>query len=236
MHRMDIQLIPSQERGCTRLPWLDSRHSFSFGHYYEPRRMGFGALRVINEDVVAPGKGFAPHSHANMEIVTIVLAGQLAHRDSLGNVASISAHEVQRMSAGSGIEHSEFNPSATEPVHFLQIWLHPLHADRTPEYEQRVFAPEAGEGQWRVVVSPDAEDGSLSIDQDARIFLAALASGASTNHALRGGRRAFLQLTHGRARVGDVLLNAGDGAAIQGDGDLIVHAETDTRAVLFDLA
>lgn len=233
---MDIQLIPSRERGCTRLPWLDSRHSFSFGHYYEPRRMGFGALRVINEDVVAPGKGFAPHPHANMEIVTIVLSGALAHRDSLGTVATIGAGEVQRMSAGSGIEHSEFNPSDADPVHLLQIWLHPLHANRTPGYEQRAFAPEAREGRWHVVVSPDGQDGSLGIDQDARIFLTKLCAGAELVHALPEGRRAFVQLTHGRARLGDATLQAGDGAAIRGGGDLVLQAESDTQAVLFDLA
>ena len=179
---MDIQRIPSRDRGCTRLPWLDSRHSFSFGHYYEPRRMGLGALRVINEDVVAPGKGFAPHSHANLEIVTIVLSGALAHRDSLGNVQTIGAHEVQRMSAGSGIEHSEFNPSATESVHFLQIWLHPLHANRTPGYEQRAFAPEAREGRWQRVISPQGEGESLGIDQDACISLTTLSAGTALAH------------------------------------------------------
>lgn len=236
MYRMDIRLIPSCERGCTRLPWLDSRHSFSFGHYYEPRRMGFGALRVINEDVVAPGKGFAPHSHANMEIVTIVLSGALAHRDSLGNIATIGTDEVQRMSAGSGIEHSEFNPSAAEPVHFLQIWLHPLHPDRTPGYAQRAFAPEAREGHWQLVVSPQGEGDSLGIDQDTRIFLTKLPAGTELTHVLCEGRRAFVQLTHGRARLGEVALQAGDGAAIQGGGELTLRAESDAQAVLFELA
>ena len=236
MYRMDIQLIPSKERGCTRLPWLDSRHSFSFGHYYEPRRMGFGALRVINEDVVAPGKGFAPHPHANMEIVTLVLAGQLAHRDTLGNLATIGAGEVQRMSAGSGIEHSEFNPSDADPVHLLQIWLHPLHADQTPGYAQRAFAPEACEGRWQQVVSPDGEGDSLSIDQDARIFLTRLSAGSDLTHVLSGQRRAFVQVIQGQAQLGEVSLHTGDGAAIQGDGVLMLHAESDTQAVLFDLA
>lgn len=233
---MDMHLIPSRERGCTRLAWLDSRHSFSFGHYYEPRRMGFGALRVINEDVVAPGKGFAPHPHANMEIVTIILSGALAHRDSLGNVETIGANEVQRMSAGSGIEHSEFNPSDTDPVHLLQIWLHPLHTNRTPGYEQRAFAPEAREGRWQPVVSPVGTDGSLGIDQDASIYLTTLPAGAELTHVLAEGRRAFVQLTHGLARLGEVTLQAGDGVAVQGAGDLLLHAQSDTQAVLFDLA
>ena len=233
---MDIQHLPSHERGCTRLPWLDSRHSFSFGHYYEPRRMGFGALRVINEDVVAPGAGFPPHAHANMEIVSIVLSGALAHRDSLGNVETLAAGEVQRMSAGTGIEHSEFNPSSAEPAHFLQIWLHPLHADRTPGYEQRAFSPQAREGRWQVVVSPQGEDGSLRIDQNVRIHLTRLAAGADLSHILPEGRRAFVQVTDGAARLGEVALHAGDGAAVTGAGTLNLHAESDTQAVLFELA
>lgn len=233
---MDIQRLPSRERGCTRLPWLDSRHSFSFGHYYEPRRMGFGALRVINEDVVAPGAGFPPHSHANMEIVSIVLSGALAHRDSLGNVETLAAGEVQRMSAGSGIEHSEFNPSTAEPVHFLQIWLPPLHVDRAPGYEQRAFAPEARDGRWLLAVSPDGDGGSLRIDQDARIYLTKLPAGAGLAHALPEGRRAFVQITRGQARLDGIALHAGDGATVHGGGDLVLSAETDAEAVLFELA
>lgn len=236
MRGMDIQHFPSRDRGCTRLPWLDSRHSFSFGHYYEPRRMGFGALRVINEDIVAPGGGFPPHSHANMEIVSIVLSGALAHRDSLGNVETIAAGEVQRMSAGTGIEHSEFNPSSSEAVHFLQVWLHPLHADRAPDYQQRQFSAEGREGRWQLAVSPDGEGDSLRIDQNARIHLTRLAAGSELTHALAEGRRAFLQLTSGAARLGELALQAGDGVAISAAGTLQLHADTDTEAVLFELS
>ncbi len=236
MFRMNLHLLPSRERGCTRLGWLDSRHSFSFGHYYDPRRMGFGALRVINEDTVAPGKGFSPHPHANMEIVSIVLAGALAHRDSMGHAEILRAGEVQRMSAGTGIEHSEFNASDAEPVHFLQIWLHPRQADRTPGYEQRAFPVEAQARRWLPVVTPDGADGSLSIDQDARILMTRLAPGTRVGHELSNGRRAYVQMLAGHARIGELELQAGDGVAGTDAGSLVLEATTDAAAILFDLA
>lgn len=236
MTAMNIQKINSSERGCTRLAWLDSRHSFSFGHYYDPRRMGFGALRVINEDIVAPGQGFSTHPHANMEIVSIVLAGALAHRDSMGHVETLRAGEVQRMSAGSGIEHSEYNPSPDEPVHFLQIWFHPQHRDRAPSYEQRAFADAQREQVWLPVVTPGGSDGSLAIDQDASIHLTRLAAGSELSRELVPSRRAWLQLTAGEALVEGIELAAGDGLAILDGGHLNLQARTDVAAVLFDLA
>ena len=233
---MNIQLLRSGERGRTRLPWLDSRHSFSFGHYYDPRRMGVGALRVINEDIVAPGQGFSTHPHANMEIVSIVLSGALAHRDSMGNVQTIHAGEVQRMSAGTGIEHSEFNPEGDEPTHLLQVWLHPLHRDQTPSYAQRAFATADQDQRWLPVVTGDAREGSLSIDQDARIHLTRLAAGSVLEWSLAADRRGYLQVISGTARWGDVALAAGDGLTVTAGGEFALHAHTDVAAVWFDLA
>ena len=232
---MNLLKFPSAERGCTRLSWLDSRHSFSFGHYYDPRCMGFGALRVINEDIVAPGQGFSTHPHANMEIVSIVLSGTLAHRDSMGHVQTLDAGEVQCMSAGSGIEHSEYNPSKDKPVHFLQIWLHPRQRDRVPAYGQKAFPLSEREQVWLPVVSAQGSGGSLSIDQDVTIYLTRLAAGTELAHELAPTRRAWLQLTEGQARVDGVDLAAGDGLAIQGGGRLRVQARSDLAAVLFDL-
>lgn len=233
---MDYRFFPSCERGRTRLPWLDSRHSFSFGHYYQPRRMGFGALRVLNEDIVAPGAGFPMHAHANMEIVSIVLSGTLAHRDSLGNVTTLAAGQVQRMHAGRGIEHSEFNASSTEAVHFLQLWLHPLHLDQPPDHAQQAFSPEACEGRWQLLVSPDGAEDSLRIDQNARIFQTRLQAGAELVHAVPEGGGLFLQMIEGRAQLGETVMQAGDGATMQGNGALTLRAETDTRALLIALA
>lgn len=231
-----MQLFPSCERGRTRLPWLDSRHSFSFGHYYEPRRMGFGALRVINEDIVAPEGGFSTHPHANMEIVSIVLSGALAHRDSMGNVQTIRAGEVQRMSAGTGIEHSEFNPSSSEPVHFLQVWLLPRHRDRPPSYDQRAFDEAGRRGRWQTLVTPDGRDGSLAIDQDASLHLATLQAGSTLVRPLDAGRRAFLQVVSGALDAGDQPLSAGDGLAITGGDELVLRAEVDSAVLLFGVA
>ncbi|MCB1568036.1 MAG: pirin family protein [Xanthomonadales bacterium] len=233
---MDIQIIRSGERGRTRLAWLDSRHSFSFGHYYDPKRMGHGALRVINEDVVAPAKGFSTHPHANMEIVSIVLSGALAHRDSMGNVQTIRAGEVQRMSAGTGIEHSEFNPSDEVPVHFLQVWLHPLHRDQSPSYQQRDFSSHDQEQGWLPVVTGSAQGLSLAIDQDAGIYLSRLPAGTMRRQQLETGRRGYLQITGGCVLLGENELNAGDGVAFTGRADFALQAITDAAAVWFDLA
>ena len=236
MAAMNMQIHRSNERGRTRLPWLDSCHSFSFGHYYDPKRMGFGALRVINEDIVAPGQGFSTHPHANMEIVSIVLEGALAHRDSMGNVETIHAGEVQVMSAGTGIEHSEFNPRGDVPVHFLQVWLHPIHCDRPPRYAQKAFATADQEQRWLPVVTARARDGSLEIDQDVDIFLTRLAAGTDLRWNLDAGRRGYVQITKGSARLGDTVLSAGDGVAFTTGGELSLLAEVDAAAVWFDLA
>jgi redox-sensitive bicupin YhaK (pirin superfamily) len=191
---------------------------------------------VINEDVVAPEGGFSTHPHANMEIVSIVLSGALAHRDSIGNVQTIQAGEVQRMSAGTGIEHSEFNPSSSEPVHFLQVWLLPRHRDRPPSYDQRVFDESGRRGRWQTVVTPDGREGSLAIDQDAGLHLAMLPAGSALTRPLESGRRAFLQVVSGALDAGGQSLNAGDGLAISGADELVLRAGVDSAVLLFDLA
>jgi hypothetical protein len=230
-----ITLRPAAERGPTRLGWLDSRHTFSFGHYYDPRHMGWGPLRVINEDVVAPGGGFATHAHANMEIVTCVLAGALAHKDSLGTGSIIRPGEVQRMSAGTGIAHSEYNASDAEPVHFLQIWIQPDRINVAPEYEQRAFAREERRDRLRLLVSPDGQQGSLRIHQDATIHGVLLSPGKSVAHAMGAGRRAWLQVAQGAVSVNGQRLGAGDGASAERQSQLVIEGVEDAELLLFDL-
>jgi quercetin 2,3-dioxygenase len=231
-----LQLYRADERGRTRIDWLDSRHTFSFGDYRDPARMGFRALRVINEDRVAPGRGFEPHSHRDMEIVSYVLGGALEHRDSLGNGSRIRPGDVQRMSAGSGITHSEFNPSAEEPVHFLQIWVLPGRGGLAPSYEQRHFAPEQRRGALRLVASADGREESVRIQQDVRIYAALLEPGERARHALAPGRHAWLQVARGRVALGDAALAAGDGAALSGELGLELAAEEPSEVLVFDLA
>lgn len=233
---MNITIRSSESRGSTRLDWLDSRHTFSFGHYYDPRHMGFGPLRVINEDTVAAGGGFAPHSHSNMEIISIVLDGTLAHKDSLGNVQTLVPGEVQRMSAGSGIQHSEFNGDKDKPVHFLQIWIMPDRENTAPGYAQTMFPAEDRRGRWLPLVNPDGSDGALSILQDARLFGTVLHAGESLDYAAAPNRKLWLQVAAGSVRVGEHALNAGDGAAIVGEMAVNVSALADgTELYLFDL-
>ena len=233
---MNITIRPSETRGPTRLDWLDSRHTFSFGHYYDPRHMGFGPLRVINEDKVAPGGGFAPHSHANMEIVSIVLDGTLAHRDSLGTVQTLVPGEVQRMSAGSGIQHSEFNGADDAPVHFLQIRILPERENTAPGYAQKLFPFADRHGRWLPLVNPDGADGALSIGQDARLFVTRLAAGETLDYTTQPGRKLWLQVASGAANVGENALKTGDGAAIVGEKKITVSATSDqTELYLFDL-
>ena len=231
-----ITLRPGHERGRTRLPWLDSRHSFSFGNYHDPDRMGFRTLRVINEDHVAPAGGFPPHPHRDMEIVTYVVSGALQHKDSMGNGEVIQAGDVQRMTAGSGIEHSEFNASRKEPVHFLQIWLLPEKRGLTPEYEQRNFPAEARRGRLCPIVSPDGREGALTLHQDALLFATALEPGEEVVHTLRPGRHAWLQVMQGEVDLNGRRLAAGDGAAISEEEALTIIASTSSEALLFDLA
>ena len=230
-----ITIRPGAERGATQTAWLASRHTFSFNHYFDRNYMNFSDLRVINEDWVKGGTGFGTHPHQDMEIVTYVLSGALAHKDSTGGEGLIQAGEVQRMTAGTGIEHSEFNASATEEAHLYQIWFKPNQRGLMPGYEQKAFAEAAKQGQWRIVASPDGRDGSLTINQDARLYLAALKASETLTYSFAETRRAWLQVTRGQARLGEHTLNAGDGAAVENESALTVTTETDAEVLLFDL-
>jgi len=222
------------ERGRTRLDWLDSAHSFSFGDYLDPRHMGFRALRVLNEDRVTPGSGFGMHGHRDMEIVTYVLEGALEHRDSLGNGSVLRPGELQRMTAGTGIRHSEFNPSSSEMVHFLQVWLLPERVGLTPGYEQKVLAP-AANGALRLAASRDGRDGSLTVHQDVDLYLGTLDDGTELMHALRPGRHAWLQVLRGAVDVGGTVLAAGDALAVSAEPALRMRAKGRAEVMLFDL-
>ena len=228
-----IQLRPSASRGFADHGWLVARHSFSFADYHDPAELGWGVLRVINEDRVAPGKGFGTHGHRNMEIVTYVIEGELEHRDSLGNGEVIRPGEVQRMSAGTGIRHSEFNPSQSVTTHLLQIWIEPRELGITPGYEQQPLAP--GNNDWRLIASPDAAQGSTLIHQDARLFAARLQSGAELDHPLDSRRRAYVHLVNGGLSLNGVTMNTGDGAKIAGETSLHFVASADSEVLLFDL-
>jgi redox-sensitive bicupin YhaK (pirin superfamily) len=231
-----IQVRRASERGHFDHGWLDTYHTFSFSRYYDPRHMGFRALRVINDDRIAPGRGFGTHGHEDMEIVTYVLDGALAHRDSLGTGSSIRPGELQRMTAGTGITHSEFNPSPTEPVHLYQIWLLPEREGLEPSYEQRAFPEEERRNRLRLVASPDGQGGSLSIRQDARLFLASLEEGQEVAHQLTPGRHAWLQVLRGGVSLNGSALSAGDGAAVSAESDLTIRADGSSEVLLFDLA
>jgi redox-sensitive bicupin YhaK (pirin superfamily) len=230
-----ISIRSSSERGAIRLDWLDSRHTFSFGDYYDPKQMGFRSLRVINDDRVAPAGGFGTHGHRDMEILTYVLEGSLEHRDSLGTGSVLRRGDVQRMSAGTGIRHSEFNPSKTEPVHFLQIWLIPEENRLQPEYEQKHFSDEDKRSRLRLVVSRDGRDGSLAIHQDAEVYAAILASGEHLSHRLRPGRNAWLQVAAGAVTLNGHTLKAGDGAAVSDEPLLELTGTEAAEVLLFDL-
>lgn len=232
-----MTLRPAAERGHARFDWLDSRHSFSFGHYHDPRHMGFRSLRVINEDRVEPGRGFGTHGHADMEIVSYVLSGALEHKDSLGTGAIIRPGEVQRMTAGSGITHSEFNPSASEPVHFLQIWILPERKGLKPGYEQIAFAPQEKQGRFRLVAARDGRDGAVTIHQDAEIHSALLAVGDETRFVFRPGRHGWVQIARGGpVEVNGVAMVAGDGLAVSAETELGFRAKGAAEILLFDLA
>ena len=223
-------------RGTSRTGWLESRHSFSFGEYRDPQHMGFRSLRVINEDRVVPGAGFPTHGHRDMDILSIVLEGTLEHKDSLGNGTRIRPGEVQRMSAGTGIRHSEFNPSTTEPVHFLQIWIIPDRSGLPPSYEQREFPLEQRQGKLRLVAAPDGAQGALTLHQDARVFIGSLRAGEKVTHTLGPGRGAWLQVARGIVALNGTELREGDGAAVEHETALALQADTDTEVLLFDLA
>jgi redox-sensitive bicupin YhaK (pirin superfamily) len=223
------------ERGVTDFGWLDSRHTFSFGDYNDPRHHQFRALRVINDDRVAAGGGFPTHPHRDMEILTCVLSGQLEHCDSMGNGEVIHAGEWQAMTAGTGITHSEFNPSRKEPVHLLQIWLFPDKRGHTPGYQQRLFTEAEKAGQLRLVASPDGEDGSLVIHQDARVYQSKLAAGQAVTHELKPGRAAFVHVATGAATVNGEKLIAGDAVAIEKEPLVRVTGDEAGEVLLFDL-
>lgn len=232
-----ISVRPAAERGRTRIDWLDSAHSFSFGEYFDPRQMGFGSLRVINEDRVAPGQGFHTHGHRDMEIISYVLSGALAHRDSTGHEAVVRPGEVQVMGAGTGIRHSEFNASDRDPVHFLQIWIEPDRRGLPPRYQQKFFPAEARTGRLCLVAAPDGRDGALVINQDAALYAGILAAGQRLEHAVRPGRRAWMQVAAGDVAVNGVRLTAGDGAAVSNANTLALQAgTTGTEVLVFDLA
>jgi redox-sensitive bicupin YhaK (pirin superfamily) len=231
-----LTVRPAGERGHAQHGWLDSRHTFSFSEYYDPKHMGFRALRVINEDRVEPGRGFGKHHHDDMEIVTYVLEGALAHQDSLGNGASISPGEVQRMSAGTGIDHSEFNHSKSERVHFLQIWILPEKDGLAPGYEQRAFPLDAKRDALLLVASRDGRDGSVTVHQDVAIHAGRLAAGARVEYALRSGRHAWIQVARGKVAVNGVALEAGDGLAASDEPKLEITATEAAEVLLFDLA
>jgi redox-sensitive bicupin YhaK (pirin superfamily) len=231
-----IQIRRHQERGSTNLSWLDSRHTFSFGGYHDPQHMGFGSLRVINEDRVAAGAGFPTHGHRDMEIVTYVLQGELAHRDSTGTSSVIRAGEVQRMSAGTGISHSEYNNSTDAGVHFLQIWILPERAAITPGYEQRTFGADGKTGKWQLIASRDGDRGSLTVHQDAKIYLANLDGAATLEFAAQPKRRYWTQIVRGAAELNGQAMSAGDGAAITGETSMNLIVAAPSEIMLFDLA
>lgn len=230
-----IEVRKSTDRGHANHGWLDTRHTFSFGSFLDPKFMGFSALRVINQDVVAPAQGFSTHSHDNMEIISYILEGKLVHEDSIGNRTRMDARELQVMSAGTGITHSEFNGSDTKPAHFLQIWIEPRQRNTQPHYQQRRFDPEELTGRLRLVVSPDGASGSLTINQDARVYIGMLADGDSDSVDLDPGRAGWLHVATGHVYVDGTSLGPGDGAALTGQSKITVTAIDNAEVVLFDL-
>jgi len=231
-----IHIRPSGERGHTQVDWLDSRHTFSFGDYYDREHMGFRQLRVLNEDRVKAGSGFGTHPHRDAEIITYVLEGALEHKDSMGNGSTIRPGEVQRMSAGTGVTHSEYNPSQTEPVHFLQIWILPERSGIQPSYEQKAFPLSATGDRLHLVASRDGRNGSLTVHQDVDLYAARMAAGRTVTHRLRPGRHAWLQVAGGKLTVNREHLGAGDGASLSNEQSFEISAESGAEFLLFDLA
>jgi redox-sensitive bicupin YhaK (pirin superfamily) len=230
-----ISLRPAAERGHANHGWLDSYHSFSFADYYDPEEMGYGALRVINEDRVQPGTGFGMHGHRDMEIITYLLAGKLEHKDNMGNGSIIVPGDVQRMSAGKGVLHSEYNPSRDEPVHFLQIWIEPSVKGIAAGYEQRHIAPDEKRGALRLIASPEEQQGAVVIHQDAKVYAALLDGSDAVAHPLGTGRRAYVHVARGSVRVNGRTLQAGDAAKISDETAVTLDAATDAEILLFDL-
>jgi redox-sensitive bicupin YhaK (pirin superfamily) len=224
------------DRGHFNHGWLDTYHTFSFGDYHDPRNMGFRSLRVINEDRVAPGAGFPTHPHRDMEIITYVLEGGLQHRDSMGNGSVIRPGEVQRMSAGTGVTHSEFNASRSEPVHLLQIWIFPERNGLKPSYEEKTFSAQERLGRLRLVASPNGQDGTVKIHQDAGLYATLLGRGQKVSHALRPARHAWIQVARGSVEANGQLLEQGDGAALSDEPSVELLGVDDAEVLLFDLA
>lgn len=231
-----IRVRPADARGAAHFGWLDSRHSFSFGHYFDPQHMGHGPLRVINEDRVEPGGGFDTHGHRDMEIISYVLDGALEHRDSMGNGSIIRPGDVQRMTAGTGIRHSEFNASDTDRVHFLQIWIVPERQGLEPGYEQKNFGREQKLNRLLLVASRDGREGSLVIHRSVDLFASVLEQGGELSHRVGGSRKAWVQVTGGSVELNGERLGPGDGAAIDGPEDLLLRAARDSEFLLFDMA
>jgi quercetin 2,3-dioxygenase len=232
-----LTIRPAQDRGIANFGWLDSRHTFSFGEYYDPNHMGFADLRVINEDKVSPGKGFGTHGHRDMEIISYVLEGELAHKDSIGTGSVIYPGDVQRMSAGTGIEHSEFNASTTDPVHFLQIWILPEPKGIEPGYEQKHFASAEKQGKLRLVGSRDGRDGSITIYQNVDLYAATLSQSESVSYAFTPDRVGWLQVVRGAVQLNDQRLSAGDGVAIAQESLIMLKGVAqDAEILLFDMA
>jgi len=233
---MRMAIRRAEARGAANFGWLDSRHSFSFGHYHDPAHMGFGPLRVINEDRVAPGGGFPTHPHRDMEIVSYVLEGALEHKDSLGTGSVIRPGDVQRMTAGTGVTHSEYNASKKEPVHFLQIWILPEREGLAPGYEQKRFEPQEKRGKLRLVASRDGRDGSVTVHRDVDLYATLLARGESLTHALAPGRAAWVQVVRGEIAVNGEPLEPGDGVSVSDAGELRLDGSIEAEALVFDMA
>jgi len=226
---------PAGERGHANHGWLDSHHSFSFADYYDPAHMGFGPLRVINEDRVQPGMGFGTHGHRDMEIISYVLDGQLSHQDNMGNGSIIAPGDVQRMSAGRGVLHSEFNPSRTDLVHFLQIWIEPAQRGIAPSYEQARVDRDAKRGRLALLAAPAGQGGAVAIHQDARLYAGLFDGGESAVHAVAPGRRAYVHVARGAVNVNGAPLGAGDAVRIEGEPEVRIDAGRDAEVLLFDL-
>ncbi|MEO0847829.1 MAG: pirin family protein [Cyanobacteria bacterium J06648_1] len=232
-----ITVRPQDQRGVANFGWLDSRHSFSFGQYYDPNHMGFASLRVINEDKVTPAQGFGTHGHRDMEIISYVLAGELEHRDSIGNGSVIRPGDVQRMSAGTGVRHSEFNASKENPVHFLQIWILPETQGLEPSYEEKNFSSEIEQGKLTLVGSRDGRDNSVTIHQDVNLYLGSLGKSDRLNYQIAEERAVWLQVTQGKIKLNGRLLEAGDGAAISDETEIaIAGSSLDSEILMFDMA
>ncbi len=230
-----LDIRKSSDRGLAELGWLHSRHTFSFGHYYDPNHLGFGPLLVINEDRVKPGMGFGTHGHRDMEIISYVLEGELAHKDSMGNGSVLRYGDVQRMSAGTGVMHSEFNHSESAEVHFLQIWIQPSAKGIAPGYEEKHFDTASKRGRLRLIASPDGSEGSVTIHQDARLYASLMDGDEQLTHTLSPGRSAYLHLIRGELEANAVRLDGGDALKVRDQNQLVLSKARDAEFLLFDL-